>query len=154
MFCSKCEKEISEDSNFCSFCGSKIRNRTSQYSEAGTLGCLSLFVPYIIALFLVLVLMNHSEISKDYENIIFVSIWIALAAVPLWLSGRYLYNKVPSLGWKWGLWIGLPMPLIAIVFIPFANLDMAAERDWIIVGAIGTAIAALSAWYYSSKLKK
>jgi hypothetical protein len=130
------------------------RIHTSQYTGAGSLGCFSLFVSGIVAVFLGLTLMSRLDISKDYEDIIFDGIWIALAAVPLWLSGRYQYNQVPSLGWKWGLWIGLPVTLFCIVLIPFGNLGMSMERNWIIVGAIGTAIASVSAWYYSLNAKK
>jgi hypothetical protein len=130
------------------------RIHPSEYVAAGSLGCFSLFVSSIIASFLLFFLMNHFLIAKDYENILFNCIWLAFAAVPLWLSARYQSKRVPVLGWKWGLWISLPITFINIVLIPFGNLGMSMERNWIIVGTIGAAIAAFSAWYYSRIVKK
>lgn len=119
---------------------------TEEYFAAGVAGIIITMGSFFISLIFVLYVI---KVSKEFENTLITITWSALSAMPLWFTGRYQVKREPRLGWKWGLWIALPSLFLMAVLTPFGNYpDMAILRVQITVGAVGTVISVLAAWFY------
>ena len=87
MICSKCSKEITDDSKFCEFCGSKLRGKTEkninvkQESSSWHLRLRNVILALIVPIGWITVFVNE---RGKFEDIPLLLLFIVLSNFAVW----------------------------------------------------------------------